>query len=68
MMFDRRHGFRSQPLSYSVIERFAFRARSAMLPNRSLTESIPGLHLFENLNELEILAKAARGERTCCAR
>jgi hypothetical protein len=53
-MFDRQHGFRSKPLSYGAIERFAYRARSALLPNRPFTESILGLQLFENLNELEI--------------
>jgi hypothetical protein len=40
-----------------VIERFAYRARFALLPNQPFTESIPGLQLLENLNELEIQVK-----------
>jgi len=54
MMFERQHGFRSRPLSYNAIERFARRVRAALLPELPLTDRIPGVHLFENLNDLEI--------------
>ena len=56
MISDRQHGFRGQPLSYNVIERYARNARSAMLPDFTVTERVPGLRLFENLDELEIEA------------
>ncbi len=53
-MSDRRHGFRDQPLSYRVIERFALRARSALLQDRPLTVAVSGIDLFEGLDDLEI--------------
>ena len=56
MISDRQHGFRGQPLSYNAIERYARSARSAILPDFTVTEPVPGLRLFENLDELEIEA------------
>lgn len=53
-MLDRQHGFRFRPLSYTVIERFAVRARSALLPGMPYVDPVPGLRLFEDLSELEI--------------
>jgi hypothetical protein len=54
MIYERQHGFRAQPLSYSTIERYASRARSALLPEGSLTDAISGVNLFEDLHKLQI--------------
>ena len=54
MIHERQHGFRTRPLSYSTVERYASLARSALLPLQSLTEAISGLDLFEDLHQLEI--------------
>jgi hypothetical protein len=54
MIVGRRHGFRGRPLSYNVIERAACAARTALLPHLTAIEAVPGLQLFENLDELEI--------------
>ncbi len=54
MIYERQHGFRVQALSYSAIERYAARARSALLPKQSLTQAISGVNLFEDLYQLEI--------------
>jgi len=52
MIVGRRHGFRGRPLSYNVIERAARAARTALLPHLTAIEAVPGLQLFENLDEL----------------
>lgn len=54
MKSNRQHGFRTEPLSYTVIERLAFRARSALLPSEPLTRAVSGVDLFEDLDQLEI--------------
>jgi hypothetical protein len=54
VIYERQHGFRTRPLSYSSIERHASLARAALLPSQSLTAEISGLDLFEDLHQLEI--------------
>jgi hypothetical protein len=54
MIYERQHGFRARPLSYSTIEQYASRARSALLPAASLTDAISGVNLFEDLHQLQI--------------
>ena len=54
MIDSRQHGFRGRPSSYNVIERVARTARAALLPHLTVIEPVPGLRLFENLDELEI--------------
>lgn len=57
-MLERPVGLRTTPLSYSVIERFAIRARNALLPRDGISSAVPGIDVFESLNELEICAGA----------
>lgn len=57
-MLERRLGLRTGPLSYSVIERFAIRARTALLPRDEISSAVPGIDVFESLNELEICIEA----------
>jgi hypothetical protein len=54
MIYERQHGFRTRPLSYSAIERYAANARLALLPMQSPTDAISGVNLFEDLHQLEI--------------
>jgi hypothetical protein len=58
MTLNRQHGFRTEPLSYTVIERFAVRARSALLPSEPFTKAVSGVDLFEDLDQLEICVGA----------
>ena len=49
-----------RPQSYSSLERIAAHVRSRLLPGRSDIEHVPGLELFERLDEYSVTVRGSR--------
>lgn len=53
-MVERNHGFPTKPQSYATLERISLAVRRSLLPDLGEIDGVPGVTLFEHLDDLTI--------------